>query len=549
MSEAPPTLDSESFNPALAQAEDLLKTIDGKGYTVAHHGDPVGGIPKVVKAMDDVLAMSASGDLNKLPEGATKEKMNQWAQDIVSGRLAQAARQFDGVTERTTQKVNDLIQHPAFAQLPQEKQERLLNGLQSGFEMMSYLPAERLSEGAKQLQSQLSEHFGTAPAAAAPAAPAPEPQTTAPSMPAAPAMDTTQAPSSPAAPPAAPQSPTAPAAPEVPTTEAAPILDTTPANPELDRASAILNTIDGKGYTVAHHGDPVGGIPKVVKAMDDVLAMSASGDLNKLPEGATKEKMNQWAQDIVSGRLAQAARQFDGVTERTTQKVNDLIQHPAFAQLPQEKQERLLNGLQSGFEMMSYLPAERLSEGAKQLQSQLSEHFGVAPAATAPTAPASQSFTMDMLKNTLQEKVGLFGKSEHESKLVTQGQALAATGAAQHQEVSQLLSDAQAYSALAKILSHSDDEAIATTLTHPDIRGIKIIEAAEDPVAGKLLTALAQRKDISVGAEDIIAGTVEAFDGIFNDREAPFEMLMESQAFEKLSADLQARIKDLTKYW
>ena len=68
-------------------------------------------------------------------------------------------------------------------------------------------------------------------------------------------------------------------------------------------------------------------------------------------------------------------------------------------------------------------------------------------------------------------------------------------------------------------------------------------------MAGKLLTALAQRKDISVGAEDIIAGTVEAFDGIFNDREAPFEMLMESQAFEKLSADLQARIKDLTKYW
>ena len=534
-------------DPNLTQAESILNVIDGKGYSVAHHGDKVGGIPKVHRAMNEVLDMAASGAIEQLPEGETKDKMQQWAKDVVSGRLAQAGRKFDGFTPSATKEVATLLDNPAFSTLSEDKQNRLMDGLRTGFEMMGY-QKESLSPEQSALYNRLEVHFG-APAQPEPEAPAisdepPVVDTTPPAQPVPPSVDGDAGAASPDVVAETPEPVQAPPAAPTPVTA-----EEAPRDPNLTQAESILNTIDGKGYSVAHHGDKVGGIPKVHRAMNEVLDMAASGAIEKLPEGETRDKIQQWAKDVVSGRLAQAGRKFDGFTPSATKEVAALLDNPAFSTLPEDRQNRLMDGLRTGFEMMGY-QKESLSPEQSALYNRLESHFGALQVEVTPeVAQDAPAVSMADFESTVDEKAGLFGGGKKQNRIVEQGTQLFTQVPEQRQAVSQLLSDTQHYEELGRILTTQNDETIADTLTHPDIRGVRVIEASDNDVAGQFLTALARQKDAKVGAEDIIAGTLKAFDGTFKDREAPFEILQQSDAYDKLSRELQEKIAELLKYF
>ncbi len=542
-------------DPTLLQAEAILTVIDGKGYSVASHGDPVGGIPKVSRAMDQVLAMSKDGSIAQMPEGASKQKMQNWAQDIVTGRLAQAGNKFDGITEKATRQVNELLNNPAFSSLPADKQERLLEGLRSGFDLMQYAPGEP-SSAHQELQARLNSHFGVAELsqstqAIPPSDVAPVIHAEAPS-PISPPLNSAAAPVIKSMPEPKPVTPPAPQAPAAVSVEPAPI------DPSRVQAEQLLAVIDGKGYTVAHHGDPVGGIPRVSKAMDQVLAMSKDGSIAQMPEGASKQKMQDWAQDIVTGRLAQASNNFDGITPRITQHVNELINNPAFASLPADKQERLLDGLRSGFKLMPYAPGEP-SAAQLALEQRLQKHFGSAESEVKAASPQAMTETQSAaepeqtslaeFEQSLKQKASLFGGSAKQDKILSQGQRLFAASPEQQQAASQSLSDSQYYQELGQLLAQTSDAVIAQTLTRPSIRGVDVMKEVDNQIAGQLLIALANEKPNQADAEELIASTLKAFDGIFKDREKPFEILQASAAFQNLSPELQADIKALLKFF
>jgi len=281
--------------------------------------------------------------------------------------------------------------------------------------------------------------------------------------------------------------------------------------------------------------------------------MSQEGSIDQLPAGDTKQKMQNWAQDIVSGRLAQAGRQFDGISDNKTQLVNDLLNNPAFAALPEQKQNQLLDGLRSGYDMMQYAPGEP-SEAQLALEARLQKHFGIPAAEVKPelntevnSETRSEQVSLSDFEQTLKQNAGLFGGGAKSPKIQEQGQSLFAANPNQIQQASQLLSDGKYFAELSNILSKQSTETIATVLTQPTIRGLDIIESADNPVAGQFLTALAESQQAD--AEALIADTLKKFDGIFVDREQPFEILIQSPAFQTLSADLQEKIKNLVKYF
>ncbi len=164
------------------------------------------------------------------------------------------------------------------------------------------------------------------------------------------------------------------AAPEVAAAEEvlpAPVVD--PAPPQIDpvaqaQAAAILERIDGKGFTASHHGDPVGGIPQVARAMDELLGLYNSIQPGAL-EPETEAKVDTWAKEIVSTRLVKSGQRFDAISDANSQKLTQLLTSRAFNSLEPARQDRLVAELRVNYDILKV--RKNLSPAHQQLLNTL----------------------------------------------------------------------------------------------------------------------------------------------------------------------------------
>jgi hypothetical protein len=415
------TLDTIRQEDGLAaKANQLLDTIDGHGYSVAHHGDPVGGIPQVAKAMTELLDFYNSGQSDALKSDAQRQKIAQWAGDIVEARTHNAAKNWVGGSDAQAQALTDLVQSRAFQSLSPERQERFARSQQSNYEIMQSLPKLSASQQAtlEALQPLMDKvkptHEQIAKTAAQQVLAA---YTAAPNDPAArkglkdfvasetfkqldaPSQNQlnqslsaiTKAESAEAKTRANQEGQALLSAYQSQSEEGKargallnfakseslklvePALqaeiqaatDKIQAEDSLEaKAQNLLKIIDGHGYSPSHHGDPVGGIPQVARAMTELLEFYNSGESNALKSESNKAKIATWAADISQARIQNLVRKWDGFSETQNQSLVQALSSRAYQNLAPEKQEQIQRGLRSTYELLQELPNHNPSQTA-----------------------------------------------------------------------------------------------------------------------------------------------------------------------------------------
>lgn len=141
----PPVVEAVPVEPAVpepdpaaqAQAEALLGRIDNKGFTASHHGDPVGGIPQVARAMTELLDLYNSKQPGAFqPE--TEARVESWAKDILSARLVRAGQRFDAISPANSEALTKLLTSRAFGALEPERQDSLVAGLRVNYDILKF---------------------------------------------------------------------------------------------------------------------------------------------------------------------------------------------------------------------------------------------------------------------------------------------------------------------------------------------------------------------------------------------------------------------------
>ncbi|MBF2052027.1 MAG: LysM peptidoglycan-binding domain-containing protein [Candidatus Sericytochromatia bacterium] len=576
---APAVETSSPPSPLQSQVESLVRQVDRRGQNAAVHADPVGGIPQVIRATDELLALYNSGELNALPDGPLREQAEAWVLDAAAARTGKALQGWSGFAESENQALQHQLQSPAFQALPAERQERLVQQAALSHEILISLPDLRPDQ--QQVLQALAPWLG-APLAEAPPAPsaeaagAPEPMTEAPEPPAAPAPlasaavpataeapapaalapqspvppaaespavvpapDTppavaSEAPAAPAAPaadsapPAAPQPAqgppehaTLPEAPVTPAAESLPQVQPSPAETLQIRAEVLLERIDGRGYTASHHGDPVGGIPQVAEAMGEVLGLVNSGENKILADAQLQQRLESWATEIAAARFSREAQRWDGFSEGQAASLNQHLNSAAFNALPAERQHQLLQALTMTYDIARSLPNAGPETQAllSTLQPRLEPQLGHAPTAEAAPAEvetAASSPEYQTLAETLARKSSRWGSFSHADKAALLKQQAEAVWQAQPAERARLALD----------LAHNDQHELAgELLSREPALAADILQQPGFP-AVRLLDNLKDGPaiDLMLGlarsatpeAQQVLSDTLEAFDAFFS---------------------------------
>lgn len=393
------------------KAQTLLERVDGRGYSAAHHGDPVGGIPAVVDAMDEILALKNSGELAQVSDPQTRQKLAAWSREIVNARIQSATQRWGGAHADAAQTLNTHLNSAAFAALDVGAQERLIQDLRPAYDIAQSMAARRapgpeqaaLIETLTPLMTRVpptaeyvAEQRATALLQAYQAQPT---QTEArqalkdyrqsedfplATVETRSAVETalgeiSEAERAEAVANARQQGRALLAAyaaqPEHSETRSA-IVDfarggaVARVEPELkaelqavatqiqqeDRREAqarqLLGAVDGQGYSVRHHGDPVGGIAQVVEAMDDLVEMYNRGESEQLKSPEDRARVERWAQDVVEVRSSTLAQNWSPFDSQQTEDLLERMASPAFQSLSSERQDRALEPALTAYQIL-----------------------------------------------------------------------------------------------------------------------------------------------------------------------------------------------------
>ncbi len=151
----PTQADAQTTQAVQAQVQQALETVEGHGYTASHHGDPVGGLPKVARAMNELLELYNQGALEGLPS-EMKAQAERWALETAAARTGKALQGWVGMNDSENKALLQQLQSPAFRALPQAQQNRIMAQAQSTAEMLHGMGPERLSDSQRQLLATVS---------------------------------------------------------------------------------------------------------------------------------------------------------------------------------------------------------------------------------------------------------------------------------------------------------------------------------------------------------------------------------------------------------
>lgn len=147
--------DAQTTQAIQTQVQKALEVFEGQHYTASVHGDPVGGIPKVTRAMNELLTLYNQGALEGLPP-EMKAQAEHWALETAAARTGKALQGWVGMNDTENKALLQQLQSPAFRALPQEQQQRIMAQAQSTAEMLHGMGPERLSDSQRQLLATVS---------------------------------------------------------------------------------------------------------------------------------------------------------------------------------------------------------------------------------------------------------------------------------------------------------------------------------------------------------------------------------------------------------